>query len=139
MQDLKQSDNHTTSTLMAYSRTMSDEDRELVNSLGKQVTLWCFDCDAEAINDAEKLCAEMVTYIEETRLTVRDTCITKYEPQGVTIALILAESHLMVNTWPENGVLQIELFACTEINGEALEDIARNVFGAKRVYTYRYE
>ena len=39
-------------------------------------------------------------------------------PQGVTVALVLAESHLMVNTWPEKGVLQprhkVELFACTE-------------------------
>jgi len=118
---------------------MSEQDRKLVNSLGKQVTLWCFDCDAEAIDDAEKLCGEMVSYIEKTQLTVRDTCITKFEPQGVTIALILAESHLMVNTWPENGVLQIELFACTQIDGEMLEDIARQIFGAKRVYPFRYE
>ena len=55
------------------------------------------------------------------------------------MALILEESHLMVNTWPEHRVLQIELFACTEINGEALEQIAREVFGADRIYTYRYE
>ena len=136
---MKRTDSHSTPTLMAYSSVMSEQDRKLVNSLGKQVTLWCFDCDAEAIDDAEKLCGQMVAYIEKTQLTVRDTCITKYEPQGVTIALILAESHLMVNTWPENGVLQIELFACTEIDGEMLEDIARQIFGAKRVYPFRYE
>ena len=126
-------------TLMAYTRTMSEEDRKLVSSLGKQVTLWCFDCDPIKIDDADTLCSEMVDYIEKNKLTVRDKCISKYEPQGVTIALVLEESHLMVNTWPEHGVLQIELFACIEINRESLEDIARQVFAAGRVYAFNYE
>ncbi|HAK52026.1 MAG TPA: hypothetical protein DCM54_09020 [Gammaproteobacteria bacterium] len=127
------------STLMAYTQAMSEEDRKLVSSLGKQVTLWCFDCDPAKIDDADRLCSEMVDYIDNNNLTVRDRCISKYEPQGVTIALILEESHLMVNTWPEHGVLQIELFACTEINKETLEKIAREVFGAGRVYAFKYE
>ena len=128
-----------TSTLMTYSQVMSEADRKLVSSLGNQVTLWCFDCNPIKIDDAEILCSEMVDYIEKNKLTVRDKCISKYEPQGVTIALILEESHLMVNTWPEHRLLQIELFACTEINREALEQIAREIFGADRIYTYRYE
>ena len=118
---------------------MSEEDKKLVNELGKQVTLWCFDCDAEAIDDAKKILAEMVDFVEKNKLTVRDKCTSIYEPQGVTVALVLAESHLMVNTWPEKGVLQIELFACTEINREELESIARNNFGAQRLYAFNYE
>ena len=128
-----------TPTLMAYTQVMSEADRKLVSSFGKQITLWCFDCNPIKIDDAESLCSEMVDYIERNRLTVRDKCISNYEPQGVTIALILEESHLMVNTWPEHGVLQIELFACIEINREGLEQIAREVFGARRIYTYSYE
>ena len=124
---------------MPFSRAMSEEDRKLVNGLGKQVTLWCFDCDAEAIDNADKIVVEMVDFAEKNNLTVRDKCISVYEPQGVTVALVLAESHLMVNSWPEKGVLQIELFACTEINREELESIARNNFGARRLYAFNYE
>ncbi|MAI42013.1 MAG: S-adenosylmethionine decarboxylase family protein [Candidatus Azotimanducaceae bacterium] len=126
-------------TLMAYTESMAEGDRKLVSSLGKQVTLWCFDCDKDRIDDANLLSTKMMDYIDNTNLSVREKCISKYEPQGITIALILEESHLMVNTWPEHRVLQIEVFACTDINQKELESIATKTFGAKRVYVYKYE
>ncbi|RPG49918.1 MAG: hypothetical protein CBB61_006150 [Gammaproteobacteria bacterium TMED1] len=125
--------------LMAYTSSMTEEDRKLVLSLGKQLTLWCFDCNGIQIDDADLLTTQMIKYIEQTNLSVREKCVSKYEPQGITIALILEESHLMVNTWPEHRVMQIELFACTDINQKDLEGIATEMFGAERVYTYRYE
>ena len=125
--------------VVAFTSSMTEEDRKLVSSLGKQLTLWCFDCNRIQIDDADLLTTQMIKYIENTNLSVREKCISKYEPQGITIALILEESHLMVNTWPEYRVMQIELFACTNINQQDLESIATKIFGAERVYTYRYE
>ena len=126
-------------TLMTFTSSMTNKDRKLVSSLGKQLTLWCFDCNSIQIDDADLLTNQMIKYIEKTNLSVRDKCISKYEPQGITIALILEESHLMVNTWPEHRIMQIELFACTDINQKHLESIATKIFGAERVYIYRYE
>ncbi|HSV68596.1 MAG TPA: adenosylmethionine decarboxylase [Methylibium sp.] len=34
------------------------------------------------------------------------------EPRGVTGVLLLAESHLAVHTWPELGVVTLDLYVC---------------------------
>lgn len=36
----------------------------------------------------------------------------KFEPQGVTIGLLLAESHLTIHTWPELNAACIDFFTC---------------------------
>ena len=34
------------------------------------------------------------------------------EPAGVTGVVLLAESHLAVHTWPEQGVVTLDVFVC---------------------------
>lgn len=36
----------------------------------------------------------------------------QFEPHGVTGLLLLAESHLSVHTWPEEGLATLDLFTC---------------------------
>ena len=46
---------------------------------------------------------------------LRGRCIEAVEragPQGVTGAVILAESHLAVHTWPEMGAVTIDVYVC---------------------------
>jgi len=44
--------------------------------------------------------------------TVVDSCFHRFEPQGVTGVLILAESHVAVHTWPEIGYAAVDVFTC---------------------------
>jgi S-adenosylmethionine decarboxylase len=42
-------------------------------------------------------------------------------PNGaITLVLILAESHLSIHTWPEQGLIAVDLFSCGAIDGEAV-------------------
>lgn len=36
----------------------------------------------------------------------------RFAPQGVTVVVILAESHLTLHTWPEHGYVAIDYFTC---------------------------
>ena len=39
-------------------------------------------------------------------------------PNGaITLVLVLAESHLSIHTWPEDGLVAIDLFSCGAIDG----------------------
>lgn len=40
--------------------------------------------------------------------------ITKhaYTPQGITLMAILADSHAVFHTWPENRFVHVEIFTC---------------------------
>jgi S-adenosylmethionine decarboxylase len=35
-----------------------------------------------------------------------------FQPHGLTCVLVLAESHLVVSTWPEHKLAHIDLFTC---------------------------
>ena len=37
----------------------------------------------------------------------------RFEPQGVTVLLLLAESHLAFHSWPERGSAAVDLFSCS--------------------------
>jgi S-adenosylmethionine decarboxylase len=36
----------------------------------------------------------------------------KFQPQGVTAVALLAESHISIHTWPENGMAVCDVFTC---------------------------
>ena len=44
--------------------------------------------------------------------TVIQTISKKFEPQGVTVICLLAESHISIHTWPERGDAAVDLFTC---------------------------
>lgn len=51
-----------------------------------------------------------------------------FEPCGITFIFILAQSHLAIHTWPESGLLHIDLVSCVKIDGEKFEKLLRNIF-----------
>jgi S-adenosylmethionine decarboxylase len=36
----------------------------------------------------------------------------KFDPHGVTAIALLAESHISIHTWPENGMAVCDVFTC---------------------------
>jgi len=44
----------------------------------------------------------------------------QFDPRGVTGFLLLAESHISLHTWPEEGLAAFDIFACGTLDVEAL-------------------
>ena len=55
-----------------------------------------------ALNKASKL----------AKATVLNLISNKFEPQGVTAIVLLAESHISIHTWPESNYSAIDIFTC---------------------------
>ena len=53
--------------------------------------------------------------------------------QGVTGLALLAESHLSIHTWPEQGYAALDVFMCGKANPDACVPILREAFKVKRV------
>ena len=49
---------------------------------------------------------------KDAGLTVVGERFHQFEPQGVTGAVILAESHLAIHTWPEIGFVTLDVYVC---------------------------
>lgn len=45
-------------------------------------------------------------------LTVVGERFHQFEPQGVTGTVLLAESHIAIHTWPEEGFVTVDVYVC---------------------------
>jgi S-adenosylmethionine decarboxylase proenzyme len=79
----------------------------------------------------EKVAATFVKALTEAGATVVEALSHNFDGAGLTCALILAESHAVLHTWPESGIVHIDIFSCsTRLKSlAAIEDVRRS-FGA---------
>ena len=76
-------------------------------------------------------------YIVEAGLTVLGDASYFFGPGAVTVAFILAESHLSFHTWPENHYVSLDVFTCnlekdnTSATEKIFEYCCREVFQSK--------
>jgi S-adenosylmethionine decarboxylase len=62
--------------------------------------------DAAALVEAARASAESVGATVVGEITVR------YVPHGLTVAVFLAESHIVLTTWPEHRLLLVDVLLC---------------------------
>ncbi len=81
-------------------------------ALGAQWLLDLFDCDAAVLDDAPTLEALVAETAKQARLTLLQVATHRYEPQGITVIGLVAESHISIHTWPEHKFVSVDLFTC---------------------------
>lgn len=69
-------------------------------------------CPAEILNNSDLLTYFACQAAEKAGATILNTVQHEFEPQGVTVLLLLAESHLSIHTWPESGMAAIDVYTC---------------------------
>ena len=86
-----------------------------------------FECaETQAFNDAATLRALCLGLTERAGLAAVGDRFHQFDPQGVTGAVILAESHLAVHTWPEMGSVTLDVYVCNFTTDNT--DKARRLF-----------
>ena len=83
-----------------------------MNALGKHLLLELKDCDKEVLNDLSFLKEALLAAATEAGATVLGESFHRFDPQGVSGAVIIAESHLFIHTWPEYGYAAADIFTC---------------------------
>ena len=68
--------------------------------------------DLPEMTRADALRQRCLDAFEASGLTIVGDRFHQFDPQGVTGAVILAESHLAVHTWPEMGSVTIDVYVC---------------------------
>ncbi len=84
--------------------------------MGKHLLLEVYDVDFEAINNVESLQNAMINGINRAKMTILNVFSHCFIPQGCTVVIALAESHVSCHTWPENGCLAIDVYTCGDGN-----------------------
>lgn len=108
------------------SRKMIDTQRELMTPVARKwtemnystfgrhvaVDLWGIPC--HILNDCEQLKKYLLRSAEECGATVLSSHIHRFEPQGVSVFVLLSESHISIHTYPEKGYAALDCYTCGE-------------------------
>ena len=84
--------------------------------MGKHYLLNLYDCSFVLLNNEQYLIKLLESAAILSGATVVQTIFKKFDPQGVTVICLLAESHISIHTWPEEGKAAADCYTCGDSN-----------------------
>ena len=83
-----------------------------MKELGRHILVEMYDCDPAVLDDQDTIRTEMIRAAALAGATIVGDVFHKFTPQGVSGAIVIAESHLSIHTWPEYRYAALDLFTC---------------------------
>lgn len=87
-----------------------------MNPDGYHILIDYSGCDERVLNDAATLAVALADRAKNAGATVLDIYFHQFDPQGCTVLIALAESHISLHTFPEEGYAALDVFTCGKIN-----------------------
>ena len=69
-------------------------------------------CPYDLLDDEAHIRSVLSYAASVSQSTLLDISSHKFYPHGVTAVALLAESHISIHTWPENGMAVCDVFTC---------------------------
>lgn len=69
----------------------------------------------DLLNNPDTLALALTTAVRMSGATILATHVRQFEPQGVTVLVELSESHASIHTYPEAGVMFVDVFTCGDL------------------------
>lgn len=81
-------------------------------SLGQHILADFFSCNKNTLSNPELVQQYMHNAAEVANASIVTENFHKFNPYGVSGAIIIQESHLTIHTWPEYGYAAVDIFTC---------------------------
>ncbi|MCP3940449.1 MAG: adenosylmethionine decarboxylase [Desulfobacteraceae bacterium] len=105
-----------------------------VFALGRQLTIEYYDCGQGVLLSRDAVEKALLKGATDSGATIISSSFHKFEPQGVSGVVIIAESHFTVHAWPEHDYAAVDIFTCGDnINLDAAIHSMEESFGSSRV------
>jgi S-adenosylmethionine decarboxylase len=105
-----------------------------LKALGRHIVCELSGCRPSLLSDINGIAAMMITAAKAAGATIMESAFHRFEPQGVSGTVILAESHLSIHTWPEKGYAAMDFYTCGDHTNPWLAcEHAAQALGAKSV------
>jgi spermidine synthase len=93
--------------------------------------------DRDLANDRVRLRHLLRNAVERAGATVCDMVDKRFEPHGVTVLALLAESHASIHSYPERGAMFVDVFTCGEsADAEEAVRLLRQAVGAADAHVH---
>jgi S-adenosylmethionine decarboxylase len=90
--------------------------------------------DAQKLDDIDHIEAALRSCVAASGATLLHIHLHHFEPNGgVSGVAVLAESHISIHSWPENGYAALDVFMCGDAKPEACVPVLREAFKPGRI------
>ena len=103
-----------------------------MTALGHHLLVEFEGCDAASLADLEQVTSAMLRAAEASGATIITHSFHHFSPHGVSGAVIIAESHLAIHTWPEHGFAAVDFFSCGGVDMDRGLAVLKEAFGARQ-------
>ena len=83
-----------------------------MDTLGRHLLVEYFGCDHLLLDDQRFIEDLMMRAARAANATPIKHLFHRFAPQGVTGLVVIAESHLSIHTWPEQGYASMDFYTC---------------------------
>ncbi len=105
-----------------------------MKALGQHLLIELHECDPGTLNDLSAIRQTMLDAARMVCATVIGITEHRFFPQGVTVVVVIAESHLSIHTWPEHRYAAVDVFTCGDgLETSAVVDLVSERLGARHV------
>lgn len=100
------------------SNTHGEIKQQILNNLrpypcmGNHLVLDFNNVTSVDLDNYQELDTKLREVLSHTHVSIESSTYKKFEPQGVTILYLLAESHFSIHTWPELRCCAIDFYHC---------------------------
>ena len=83
---------------------------------GKHLIVEGYGIQSEDLNNVDLFLSLFNKGIKKADVTNCGVLVKKFDPIGMTIIILLAESHISIHTYPEKGAFFLDIFTCGRTN-----------------------
>ena len=94
-----------------------------MNAIGTHILLELHGCSPESLNDLQFVRNTLIEAALAVGATIVGESFHKFQPQGVTGIVAIAESHLSIHTWPEYGYAAADIFTCGSVHPDRAAEL----------------
>jgi len=83
-----------------------------LKTIGRHLIAEYYDCRREILDEVPTVQQAMLDAANAIGATVLGENFHQFDPHGVSGTVVIAESHLSIHTWPENGYVAVDIYTC---------------------------
>jgi S-adenosylmethionine decarboxylase proenzyme len=83
-----------------------------MKKLGRHLIAEFADCNGQKLADVDFIEESLNEAVRKSGATIIRSIFHRYNPQGVSGVIVIAESHLSIHTWPEYNYAAVDFFTC---------------------------
>jgi S-adenosylmethionine decarboxylase len=101
--------------------------------IGRHLLASYHGCDPEALKNIKQLPEVMKQGVKESGAQLLDSVEYVFQPNGLTMVLLLSESHASIHTYPEHDACFVDFFTCgTNCSAEKFDAVLQQFLKPKK-------